>query len=269
MQQEWPEHYEGADVAPEYYDDSIKRGIAKLDALRSGAVPLPKVGFLKGRVALIAIFALLPGLALLWWAYRAQDDPNDAALGWFGAFLGVPIVLLALLAIAGSRPNTPKRALRLFYKAVARANARRARLLSVPNDFDTFPRYQPVVHGLPGSDTPFQFAETAEFRHYWHSMLRARTMPYCLSYVHHLKLTRLADDVVVAKFQLTLILNTQMWILLIFVGLLPVALIGDLATRKTIREFMSKMLVRTPDGEWRIFNAEWQGQEEEEPEWLS
>jgi len=268
VKRDWPEHYEGADTAPEYYDDAVARGHTKLAEIRAGGVPMPPVGFLKGRIVLAVIFGVLPALAILYGAEQVRRQRDGLPLAVFLAVLAALFLLAAAMVIVSARPGTPKRALRLFYRAIARGKGRLARRLSVPNDFDTFPRYQPVLHGLGGSEAPFQFAETREFKHYWDSLVRYPSLPYCLPYVRNVKLERLAEDVVLATFDFTVVMNTQVWFLLLFLGLLPVAVIGDLATRKTAGAFMSKLLVRTPDGEWRIFNAEWQGLEEEEPAWL-
>jgi len=267
MQREWPEHYAGGELAPEYYDDAVKRARAKLEEIRAGRVAMPPVGFVPYHAVLAAVFGGLPALALLYGAVSFVGERNGMPLVVLFTILAAPIALATVLAVLGSRPNTPKRALRLFYKTVGRGKGELARRLSVPNDFDTFPRYQPTIYGLGGSEAPFQFDDTKEFKHYWDTLVRQPTWPYCLSYVRNLRLRRVDDDVMLAEFRLTLMMNTRIWLLLAIPALL-IAVIVDAATRKTIREPMSKLLVRTPDGEWRIFNAEWQGQEEEDPDWL-
>jgi hypothetical protein len=75
-----------------------------------------------------------------------------------------------------------------------------------------------------------------------------------------------APDIAVVDYKLRLTMNTQLWLLLVFVALL-IAVIVDFATRKVVKVELRKVLVRVGD-EWKLLNAEWQGYEDYDLRWL-
>ena len=78
--------------------------------------------------------------------------------------------------------------------------------------------------------------------------------------------TKINDRMVVADFEVTFTMNTQLWWLLIFVALI-IALVVDLATRTVVKQNLRKILVRVGD-EWHIWDGGWQGYDEFDTNWL-
>ena len=250
-------------------DDGRGFDVEKLEALDSRSVPLTPAGRFVGPVVIALLFAGAPALVLLWAGalyFRAEWGPRPAVpliLTILGALLG----LLTIRLILNAKADTPKRAVRLFFYALARGNAKRARRLVVPNDLDGFPRYHPDIPGHPRLYIdPFRFDAPEGFHAYWRGLLRYHTMPYCIASVRAVKVQEISPDVVVVDFRARFIMNTQLWWLLILVALI-IALIVDLATRKTVVQQMRKILVRVDD-EWHLFNGEWMGREERDAGWI-
>lgn len=128
-------------------------------------------------------------------------------------------------------------------------------------------RVMPSVHNLGHPlSSPVSFDTDTKFDGYWRQLLRDQSMPYCLARVQKVHVNEVAEDVVVVNFQLTLIRNTQLWMLLIVVALI-IAVIVDLATRKVTKIHMQKVLIKVGD-EWKVFNGEWQGYDELNHGWL-
>jgi hypothetical protein len=75
-----------------------------------------------------------------------------------------------------------------------------------------------------------------------------------------------ARDVAVIDYKLKLIMNTRLWLLLIFVALL-LAVIVDIATQKRVKAQLRKVAVKVGD-EWKLLNGEWQGYEDFDLRWL-
>ncbi len=74
-----------------------------------------------------------------------------------------------------------------------------------------------------------------------------------------------AHGIVAVDFELRLIMNTKLWTSLVF-GMIILAVIADLATRRTVRVPVRKVLIKVGD-EWRMFNGEWMGPEEQDLSW--
>jgi hypothetical protein len=113
---------------------------------------------------------------------------------------------------------------------------------------------------------PRPFADTESFASYWKEMLRYQPLPYCFARIKGVTERPIAQDLMLVDFELTFIMNTQLWFLLIFLAL-PLAAIVDLMTRKTVKVQMRKLLYRAGD-EWHMFNGEYQGPEELDTRWL-
>jgi hypothetical protein len=177
-------------------------------------------------------------------------------------FAAIPVLIFFR-----SRPVTPKATLAEFYRAIGKGDRARALSLLTNADRDGLARRQPVVENLgQPSGQPLDFAAPHHFGRYWQELTRSHPAPYCLTRVSHLKVTMAAADVAIVDFRLRLIMNTQLWLLLILVALL-IAVIVDLATRKVVKGNLRKVLVKVGD-EWKLFNGEWQGYEEYDLRWL-
>jgi hypothetical protein len=266
----WNRDYTQHEWDPEYERDTLARAQEKLEALERRSVPLTPAGRFVGPVIVAVLFAGVPTLLLLWGAllfFQGEWGPRPG-VPLFLAIAGVLFGALTIWLILNAKADTPNRALRLFYKALGRGNAKRALRLVVPNDLDAFPRYHPDIPVHPRLlSSPFRFDPPAGFGAYWQGLVRYHTMPYCITTVRAVKVREITPDIVVVDFRARFIMNTQLWWLLILVALI-VALIVDLATRKTVVQEMRKILVRVGD-EWHLFNGEWMGLEEMDVGWTT
>jgi hypothetical protein len=248
-------------------DRAIFRARQKLELVRSGKLGDKPIG--PDLVQLIpgAVLALLIGGPALIGAIALFGSRDGKVGGLVLLIFAVLIFLIPVLLFVQSRPSTPKRALQGFYRSVGRGRYGRARSLTVHADLDDFPRYQPVIDklGTP-SGHPRNFGNELAFKDYWRELVRSQPWPYCLSYVKRVQETPIREDVVLVDFELKLIMNTSLWLLLLPVGLLIVVIV-DMATRKHVSVPMRKVLVRVGQ-EWHIFSAEWQGYEEFNTAWL-
>jgi hypothetical protein len=267
---DWNRDYAQHQWDPEYERDSLARAQEKLDALERRSVPLTSAGRFVGPVIVAVLFAGGPALLALWAAglyFRGEWGPRPA-VPLFLAITGALLLALTIWLILNAKADTPKRALRLFYKALGRGNAKRALRLVVPNDLDALPRYHPDIPGHARLfSSPFRFDPREGFGAYWRGLVRYHTMPYCVTSVRAVKVREISPDIVVVDFRARFIMNTQLWWLLILDALI-IALIVDLATRKTVVQEMRKILVRVDD-EWHLFNGEWMGHEESDTGWTT
>jgi hypothetical protein len=243
-----------------------QRAADKLERIRagvSGDMPTP---FPTGRIVGIGLLMAVLSLPffLLGGASISEGEPLIAMILFpFGfAALAVPVVM-----VLRARSNNPAGVLRAYYRALSRGQHKRARELVTRADLDSFPRFQPLIHKL-GRPTgmPLPFESENSFAHYWNELLRSSPSPYCVVRVSKVEQTELAPDVVLVTFRIRLIMNSSLWLLLIFVALI-LAIIVDLATRRTVKADVSKLLVKVGD-DWKVFNAEWQGLEEIDLGWL-
>ena len=249
-------------------EQALNRAIQKLEIVRSAYSGDREVGLDVMQFVPGTILALLLGLPCLLGAVAilADNGPVGGAgvlLLLSAAFFSIPVVVYFR-----TRPTTTKGALTGFYRALAGKRYKRARLLTVQTDLDTFPRYQPSIPNLgTPSGHPRSFADEYAFSEYWRELLLSHTAPYCYATIRNVRETDVAPDLKLVDFELKLIMNTRLWLLLIFIALL-LAVIVDMATRKTVTVQMRKLLVRVGD-EWHLFSAEWQGYEEFNTQWLS
>ncbi|MHC4547495.1 MAG: hypothetical protein ACYTEZ_01855 [Planctomycetota bacterium] len=265
----WDQEYAQHEFDPAYDADVFVRAQQKLAALREGRVRPQPLGRLVGPVVLAVLFAAVPAAvslvgaaAYLWGAWGSRSGVPIAL-----AIVGLGFAALAMVVIRGAKANTPKRALKIYFKSLGRGRTGRARKLVAPNDLDGFPRYPAEVPGLVRrSPGPFRFEATGDFARYWNELLRAHTAPYCLVNIGSVKTRAVGTDCLVVDFRLQLIMNTQLWWLLVVV-LWPLALVMDLVTRKTVRADLRKVLVRAGD-EWHLFNGAWQEPDEVDLDWL-
>jgi len=251
----------------------VERARHKLQELLERRVPLRPAGWFVGRVVSLALLGVLPPAGLLLLILLIEIDSPETRtvlLAILGPVLGAWLIW-SCFRIAGSRANTPRRALELYYRSLARAQFEKAASLVVPNDFDAFPRWFPDLQdfsGPPPSEVLF-FDDAEEYADYWRALLRSRAMPYCVVRVRALISEEVAPGIILCDYELSLITNTLLWILLIFipyVGLI-VAALADYFTRKRIRLRMTKVLVRA-DNEWLLFNGAWHEPDEEDLSWL-
>jgi hypothetical protein len=246
-------------------EQALYRARHKLQSVRQGA--FKPAGTDLVQVIPAALIALLVGSPLILLAVALMGEKDAIAGVLIFGVLGLLIWLIPVLIFVQSRPTTPKRALTAFYRALGRNRHKRARALTVQADLDSFPRHQPVIPDL-GRPTGFPrpFGPEDGFSSYWNELLRSHPMPYCIARVGKVRETPVAPDVVLIDFELKLIMNTSLWWLLILAALL-LAVIADIATRKTVTIPMRKVLVKAGD-EWHLLSAEWQGYDEFDTSWL-
>lgn len=266
----WDRDFDLKDPTPE---DARARATEKLERILGDSVQIKPAGLFFGRIV-GGIFCLLFSVGLLYGAYVIWMGAEERYQEVLAAFVGLPGALLLIPAyrlIAGSKADTPFRALNLFYRCLARGNHMGATRLVARNDFDHFPRdfpRVPKVMGFPGSDWLY-FEEPLDFQAYWHSLLRWPKSPYCIARVKKLKVTELRPGVIHCTYRLHLMINSSLWGLLIFVPYLGilVAIIVDLATRTTVKADLSKVLVQVED-EWHLLNGAWYEDDDRDPSWV-
>jgi hypothetical protein len=242
----------------------IDRALDKLEQLRDGRATVLPVRRHYVRCFLAVIFGGGSALVLGALAAFMQTPPSDGLGPASLLLLGLAAVLVVwtVKTVVASKPSTPARALRLFYRALGGGCWKRAARLVVPNDFDQLPRQQPNTRGLGQPESfPWRFDEPRAFAAYWGQLLRDHPLPYCLSSVRKVKVHELAPDLVLVDFELRLVRNTQLWFLLIPLGFIP-PLIIDCCTRKVLTTPMHKLMHQV-NGSWRLFNGAWAGSEEE------
>ncbi|MBZ0135838.1 MAG: hypothetical protein K8I27_05655 [Planctomycetes bacterium] len=248
-------------------EQALARAGAKLDSVRTGLGGDRAAGPDLVQVIPAALLALLFGAPCLIGAAALARQPDGIVGGVILGILGLTILAIPVLLWIQSKPATPKRALQGFYRSLARNRVGRARALTVQADLDRFPRHQPMIAklGRPAG-IPRGFGDRHAFQSYWNELLRSHPSPYCISRVSNVRVTPIGPDIVLVDFQLKLVMNTSLWLLLVFVALL-LAVIADIATRKTVKVQMRKLLVKVDD-EWHLLSAEWQGYEEFNIAWL-
>lgn len=248
-------------------EQALSRASQKLALVRSGRSGDEPAGLDLMLLLPSFLLALLLGAPLMFFGVMVMVNARNGAVGGLMLLVfGLLFMLIPLVVYLQTRLSTPKGALLSFYKSLARGRNKRARKLIVRPDLDQFPRFQPMIADL-GTPTnyPRGFNDERAFGDYWRELLLSGSMPYCLAAVKGVRETPISADVMLVDFELKLIMNTRMWLLLFLViGLL--AAIIDLATRKTVTVPMRKVLVRVGE-EWRIFSGEWQGYEEFNLDW--
>ncbi len=254
--------------ANSFEEAALHRAAAKLQSIHSGASGDATVGVNWGVGAAAIILSAIPGLLFVLLAYGAFSDRNaGAAVGIVLSLLALMFFGLPLLVILSSKPDKPKKALREFYRAVGRGRAKRALALVTNADKDGFQRRQPVIPKLGHpSGYPYTLDGVDGYRGYWNELVRTHPAPYCLTRISGLQIQEVKPGVVIADFELTLTMNTQLWWILILIALLLAALL-DILTRKVVKVRLRKVLVQVGD-EWKLFNGEWQGYEEMDLRWL-
>lgn len=263
-----------------YEGRALSRARSKLEAFEAGRLPDVPAGRAWGSFVAYCLTVVPFALLLLAVSVAAYADSFCAGRCGGGAeqmALAIPVVVMVgLTALAiwgawavwvGSKPDTPERALKSFYRAVANGHFDKAQRLVLSADLDDFPRYQPQVPNLgQPSGRIFPFSAPGAFASYWSELLRSHLWPYCLVRVKRVRVTPVSRDVAVAELTVDFAMNTQIYWLLIFASLL-IAVIIDMATRKRVTVELRKVLVRVGD-EWHLFSGDWQGYEEYEMNWL-
>lgn len=247
---------------------ALHRAAAKLAAIGSNAAGDAPVGINWGTgIAAILLGGIPAGLFALLAAAAFSDRSAGATPGLILSLIALVFCGLPVLIILSSKPDKPKKALKEFYRAVGRGNAKRALSLVTNADKDGFQRRQPVIPklGRP-SGYPYALDSADGFKGYWNELVRTHPAPYCFTRISGLQVQEVKPGVVIADFELTLTMNTQLWWILILVALLLAALV-DILTRKVVKVRMRKVLVQVGD-EWKLFNGEWQGYDEMDLRWL-
>lgn len=251
-----------------YVLDALGRAEIKLNALRAGVTrerPVGNLGvYAVGRSAAL-FFLSLPFVIFMLVSFA---DKNGGSAGAGLIFLAIVLAMngFAVWLFISARADTPTKALKFFFKAVAAGKGERAASLVVSNDFDDFPRYPPQLAGF-GQGSVRPFFNPQYLGGYYNELLRYHSAPYCIASLHGVREQQIAPDLVIVDCEVRFIMNTQLWLLLVFVALL-IALIADMATRKTVRMPLRKLLFKVGD-EWKLFNGELQGGEEQDLRWLA
>lgn len=255
------------DVNP-YVHDAFARAEMKLNALRLGATHespagrIPSLFF--GRMVLCVALAL--PLLLIGTALAFDTKSNAGGVAAVLLLIAAGLIALGIWLLVSARPNTPARALKYYLKAVGMGKVRRAANLVVSNDYDDFPRYPPQMIGF-GRAGVRAFHDVSYLEGYWNELVRYHSSPYCIVSVHGVREQQIAPDLVVVDCEVRFAMNTQLWLLLVLVGGV-IALLVDMATRKRVNLPIRKLLYRVGD-EWKVFNGELQGLEEQDLRWLS
>lgn len=249
-----------------YALDAFGRAEIKLNALRARVTNERPVGNL-------GAMAMGPSAALFFlsWPFIIFTLVSfSAKSGGAGAGLIFLLIVLAMNGLAvwlfiNARADTPKKALKYYFKAVAAGKGAKAASLVVSNDLDDFPRYPPITPGFGHAGVrPFFNAQYLEG--YWNELVRYHSAPYCYVSLHRVNEQQIAPDLVLVDCEVRFMMNTQLWIFLfIVIGIF--AIIIDAATRKTVKMPIRKLLYKVGD-EWKVFNGELQGPEELDLRWL-
>lgn len=254
--------------ASSFEEAALHRAQAKLAAVRGNTSGDAPVGYNYAAVIPLAVLSAIPGLLFLVGAVAMLTDkrPSPGGAAFFG-FMALFFLAMPVLGLLTSRPDSPKRALKQFYRDVGRGKHERALKLVTNADKDGFQRRQPQIGNLgQPSGYPFQFANKEQFAGFWNELLRTHPLPYCFARLSNVSVTEHGPDVAIVEYDLTLTMNTQLWFMLILIAWI-IALIVDLATRKVVKVRLRKVLVKVGD-EWKLFNGEWQGYEEMDLRWL-
>jgi hypothetical protein len=246
---------------------ALQRARDKLDIVRGNLAGDLPAGANSTKIALGFAIAGIPALLFFVLGASLLGDNANYAGAMILFVLAALVMAIPCLILFTGRPNTPVGALKAFYGAVSGGNAERARRLVTNADFDTTERRQPLITdlGRPGGQG-LRFADPRQFAIYWDELLRTHPSPYCLARVSGAKVRMVARDVAVIDYKLKLIMNTRLWLLLIFVALL-LAVIVDIATQKRVKAQLRKVAVKVGD-EWKLLNGEWQGYEDFDLRWL-
>ncbi|MCA8916173.1 MAG: hypothetical protein KDB90_12245 [Planctomycetes bacterium] len=253
--------------AGSFEQQMLDRARYKLAATRAGSQGDRPAGSDLYQVIPAVLVGLLLGAPMFLLAFALAHEKGAAVGVVIFGVLGLLCLCIPVLSWVQSSPTKPKYALKSFYRAIGRGRYKRARALTVRADLDDFPRYQPRMENLGApSGYPRNFSDEGAFREYWRELTHSHAMPYCIANVKHVRETQVAPDVVIVDFELKLVMNTGLWFLLIFIALL-LAVVVDLATRKTVNVHMRKVLVRVGN-EWHLLSSEWQAYEENNTQWI-
>ena len=97
--------------------------------------------------------------------------------------------------------------------------ARASASLVASNDFDDFPRFPPQMSGF-GQSAVRPFFNGQFLGGYWNELVRYHSAPYCIASLHRVREQQIAPDLMIVDCEVRFIMNTQLWLLLIFVALL-------------------------------------------------
>lgn len=256
----------------QYRSRALDRARDKLAVLEAGQNLGSPVGRAWSSVLAAAAILLTSGGLLFFSGVLILVDhlrgtSGDVLFGGGAIVVGLSLMALMVPFWRASKPNTPKRALEGFYKSLGKGHFERAAGHIVDVDLDAFPRYQPRIEklGRP-SGRGFPFNELEAFQEYWTELVRATEWPYCLASISKLRVTTVNEQLCVVDFRLRLVMNTQLYYLLVLVAL-PLAVIVDLLTRSVVKQDLRKILVKVGD-EWHLLSGDWQGVDEFDTSWL-
>jgi hypothetical protein len=244
----------------------LQRARIKLKALHER--PQPPVGpdvSQTAKAAILALFgALFPGLMSMLFFVPGQAETVVGAV-----FIAATLAILSIpvFVFVRSRPSSPKRAMKDYFRCLGRGRYKRAYKHVVEPDRDHLPRVQPVIANL-GQPTAVghPFAMPVAFEAYWNGLIRWRPSCYCAVSFRGLRVSPLRDDVVLVDGTVKFTMNSSLWLFL-FLVIGVFAILIDLATRTSVSVPVRKVLVRVND-EWRIFNGELMGADEHDLTWL-
>lgn len=249
-----------------YALDAFGRAEIKLNALRARATneqPVGNLGAMAMGPSAALFFLSLPFVIFTLVSFSAKNPSVGAGL----IFMLIVIAMngLAVWLFINARANTPKKALKYFFKCVASGKGAKAASLVVSNDLDDFPRYPPVTTGF-GQAGVRPFFNVQYLEGYWNELVRYHSAPYCYISLHRVNEQQIAHDLVLVDCEVRFMMNTQLWLFLfIVIGIF--AIIVDAATRKTVKMPVRKLLYKVGE-EWKVFNGELQGPEELDLRWL-
>ncbi len=264
-----PFGHAGAPAEPnQYMQDAFGRAEIKLNALRARVTherPAGSLGTLFIGPSALCVMGALPAL-LIGFAILSDSKAKSPGAALIFLLIGAALIGLGVWLFVSAKPDTPKKALKYYFKAVAAGKGEKAASLVASNDFDDFPRFPPQMSGF-GQSAVRPFFNGQFLGGYWNELVRYHSAPYCIASLHRVREQQIAPDLMIVDCEVRFIMNTQLWLLLIFVALL-IALIADMATRKTVKIPVRKLLYRVGN-EWKLFNGELQGPEELDLRWLT
>lgn len=246
---------------------ALRRASAKLETLNSGR------GFVPAGPSYALVREYLIGAAIV----GGLNAPIFALCLYFaeyGASVFFGVILLIVLArlahyLHGTTPHSPEAAMQTFYALLARGQYNDAFERVVRCDHDDFPMRPNDIPTL-GNPGPAMHLDARAFESYWISLLHVQPAPWLEIRTHGYEVKELSEGLFGVEFNIELIIRNRQWLWLTALGILPgylLAIILSYMTSTRVRGRLHK-LVYCMDGEFQLFNGEFQGAEEFDLSWL-
>ncbi len=181
------------------------------------------------------------------------------------------IAILSIVpSVRASKPNSPKAAIQGFFGLIQAQRFSAAYERVVRCDRDDFPARPNDVQALGDTAGIAVHLDEHSFADYWRTLLCTNPAPWLEIRTHDFRECKLGQRLFGVEFQLEFIIRSKKWLWLSLVGVVPgfaLALILSYMTSTRVRGRLHK-LVYCMDGEFQLFNGEFQGAEEFDLQWL-